>query len=89
MDNLLQAALVDEHCNACGDTYRVTLYDLLQEYRLQREWRPGRPTCAACSMAHSSLMTAIPEDAVEALSAAWERIAEAARAGGLDLRTGP
>lgn len=88
MDNLLQAAFVDEHCNACGASYRVSLYDLLQEYRLQREWHPGRPTCAACSLTHSSLMAAVPEADVEALASAWERVAQGARNAGITLRVG-
>ena len=88
MSSLLQFAFVDEHCNACGERYRVTLYDLLQEYRVQREWRPGRPLCSACSVSPSRLLHAIPEAAIEALAAAWEDVVEAARHAGLDLRTG-
>lgn len=86
-DSLLRHAFVDQHCNACGDSYRVTLHDLLMEHRLHREWISPRP-CGQCSAETRPLMQAVPASLLEQLNTAWEHIAEAARSNEIPLQTG-
>jgi hypothetical protein len=86
-DSLLLHAFVDEQCHACGDSYRVTLHELLMEHRLHDEWVSPRP-CGNCSAKTRPLMRAMPAPLLEALYAAWERLVEAAEANEVPLQTG-
>jgi len=87
MTSLLEHAFVENRCNECGGSYRVTLYDALMEHQVQREWQPVRP-CSACSGVTSALATVVPEARLEALNHAWQQVAQAAADAGLDLRLG-
>ena len=74
MDDILQHAYVERPCNVCGGKYRVTLYDVLQEQRLQRgEWKPR---CQECHAGVDSLVRRLPRERIEALAAAWEALGE-------------
>ena len=87
MENLLQHAYVEQHCNACGGSYRVTLYDALAERRVQEEWQSGR-NCSLCSVPDSPAVSAIPAELVENLNDAWEEVVRAAAAARVDLQVG-
>lgn len=88
MTNLLQLAYVETPCNSCGGTYRVTLYDMLMEHRLQDEWVPGRPPCTVCSTENQPLMSEISPDLIRNLNVAWEQLSSAAMESKVDLRVG-
>ena len=87
MDSLLRYAYVEERCNACGGTFRVTLYDALMTQQVYSDWEPGRP-CSTCSVSQSALATTLPSDLLESIDAAWQRIAEIAQDAELNLRVG-
>lgn len=86
-DSLLLHAFVDEKCNACGHSYRVTLHELLMEHRLHDEWVSPRP-CGTCSAETRPLMRALPAPLLENLCEAWERLVEAAETNEISLQTG-
>jgi len=86
-DDLLLAAYVDQHCHECGGSYRVTLYDLLAEHRLLKEWVPAR-SCTACSTDLFLLLQSIPESALASLEQAWREVVQAAETSGVALRVG-
>lgn len=87
MDSLLRYAYIEQRCNACGGSYRVTLYEAHAEHQVQRTWRSARH-CEVCSTPDSPLVTRIPPELVDNLHAAWERILEVAREAGLELKVG-
>lgn len=87
MSSILSYAYIEQQCNACGGSYRVTLYEALAAHQVEREWQSSRH-CDLCSMPASLLVTAIPAELVENLNAAWEQVAQSARDAGLDLRVG-
>ena len=87
MDSLLRYAYIEQYCNACGGSYRVTLYEALIEHRVQREWESGR-RCSHCAVEASSLFASVPAELIEDLDASWERVAGAAAGAGLDLKAG-
>ncbi len=78
---------MEQRCAHCGDRYRVTLYDVLFEHRVQQEWQPMRP-CSSCAVENTFLLDAIPEDALHQIEEAWGQVVEAARRKGIDLRLG-
>lgn len=86
-DSLLRHAFIEQHCNECGDSYRVTLYDLLLEHRIHREWVSPRP-CNVCTAPESRpLLRGLSAPLLEELQGAWEQLAETAAANGLELET--
>jgi len=87
MDSLLRYAYIEQRCNACGGSYRVTLYEALVEHQVQREWRSGRH-CELCSMPDSLLVSAIPADLLDDLNAAWEQAVCGAMEAGVELKVG-
>ncbi len=60
-------------CNACGGAYAVTLYDVLQEKRIQREWRSPRPP-RGCHANFDSLVSEIPAELLDDVDRAWQRL---------------
>jgi len=88
MNSLLQYAYVQSRCNACGGTLDVTLLDMFMEYQVHREWQSPRP-CVNCALANMQLMRVLPEELVTDLHRAWEKVAAAASASGVELRLGP
>lgn len=74
MESILQCAYIDERCNACGGSYRVTLYEALQRTRLEDDWVSARPV-EACHAEYDALLAAIPRDALEAVEDAWRNLA--------------
>ena len=86
-DSLLRYAYIEQPCNACGGSYRVSLQEILMEHRLHDEWQPARP-CGTCSLESRQLMWRIPPELVESLGAAWERVAQAAEDVQLGLKVG-
>ncbi len=87
MENLLQHAYVEQRCNACGGSYRVSLYDALAEHRVQGDWQSGR-NCSLCSVQELPALSAIPAELLEGLNEAWERVVRAADQAHLDLKVG-
>ena len=87
MDSLLRLAYFERPCNACGGSFRVTLHDILEEQQVHREWQPAR-VCSVCSFENRPVLSAIPEDLLQNLSEAWERVVEAATEAKLELRLG-
>jgi hypothetical protein len=86
MDNLLRHAYVEQPCATCGESYRVTLYDVLLEHRVRQEWHPQRP-CSSCAVENTFLLGAIPTSALDQIDRAWSEIVETARARDISLRT--
>ncbi|MCK9519874.1 MAG: hypothetical protein M0R74_12755 [Dehalococcoidia bacterium] len=76
MDNILRHAFVKRHCNECGGSYNVTLYDVLQEQRVLDEWQSGRPSCAGCSRELDQMVHQIPRESLESLAAAWDAVTQ-------------
>lgn len=60
MTDLLTSVYFTEYCNACGQTYPVTLYEILKEQRLDEEWERARP-CEVCDRQRSRLVDAVPQ----------------------------
>ena len=60
-------------CNACGEMYAVTLYEVLQEKQLEREWQSARPS-RGCHTNFDALLDAIPAEHLADLDRAWERL---------------
>lgn len=87
MESILQHAYFERKCPACGGIYQLTLYDILNEYQVRREWQPTRP-CSACSFESRQLLTALPEQVVEKLAQAWTDLVRASTAAGLELHVG-
>lgn len=87
MNSLLQYAYVESRCNACGGSLEVTLLDMFMEQQVRRAWRSPRP-CANCALEDMQLMRVLPEELVTDLYHAWEELAAAASAAGVDLRLG-
>jgi DNA-binding FadR family transcriptional regulator len=78
VERVLKAAWFEHRCNACGGSYHVTLYDVLQEARLGRSWTSARPNDAHQHnhSEYDSLIASIPTDRLEAVAAAWEALLE-------------
>lgn len=87
MNSLLQYAYVESRCNACGGSLDVTLLDMSMEQQVRREWRSPRP-CVNCSLENMQIMRVLPEELVRDLGHAWEKVAAAASAAGVELRLG-
>lgn len=87
MDSLLRCAYIEEYCHACGGAYRVTLYDMLLEHKVSREWQSPRP-CSVCSVESLEYMSLIPETLLVGLDEAWTAIAAAASGAELELKIG-
>jgi hypothetical protein len=87
MNSLLRYVYVESRCNACGGSLDVTLLDMFMEHQVRREWRSPRP-CGECALENMQLMRVLPERLVEDLNRAWEEVAAAASAAGLELRLG-
>jgi hypothetical protein len=85
MDSILTRAYVERPCNHCGGTLRVSLYDVLSEYRLSAEVNAARP-CSSCSVENTFLLGHLPEDALTQIQAAWEILAEAAEGSGIEIQ---
>lgn len=71
MTNLLQAASFERRCPVCGGTYRVSLYDILQQHRLGAQWESARPP----HQEELVLPAAVPVVELEELAQAWDRVA--------------
>lgn len=67
-------------CAACGDEYGVSLYEVLQEKRLEREWRSARPS-RGCHANFDGILNAIPASHLEEVHSAWERLVASLPAG--------
>ena len=81
MTNLLQAASIDQRCPVCGGIYRVTLYDVLQQHRLSKEWQSPRPA----HLEPAPVAAAVPVPELEELAQAWDRLAAVIKAKSLDF----
>lgn len=74
VEDILRHAFVERPCNVCGGQYRVTLYDVLQEQRLQgSEWKPR---CQECHAGVDSLVRRVSQERIEALASAWTALRE-------------
>lgn len=87
MQELLQCASVERRCNACGGTYRITLYEMLMEHRTHAESPPVR-RCSICSLEERPAMWTIPAPLLDDLERAWEAVRAAADDAGVDLKLG-
>jgi hypothetical protein len=85
MNSLLRCAYIEERCNSCGGNYRVTLYDMLLEHNVGREWQSPRP-CSVCSVESLQYMALIPEALLRRLDRAWTGIAQTATEAGFELK---
>lgn len=68
----------------------MTLLDMFMEQRVRREWRSPRPcvNCSLGSLENMQIMGVLPEELVKDLKHAWEKVAAAASAAGVELRLG-
>ena len=85
MNSLLRCAYIERYCNVCGKTFRVTLLEILMEHRVHKEWDAPRH-CSVCSLENRQIMWAIPENLIEDLDQAWQKVAEAAGKAGVNLQ---
>lgn len=88
MENLLNRAYFRQHCHECGHSYALTLYGVLQEQRIRREWL-NHQNREVSDPDTRHIIDTIPEEALEELEAAWERVASASEAAGLSLLISP
>lgn len=87
MDHLLKYAYLTRRCHHCGDQFDLTLYHVLQEHRLEREWQGGRP-CDACHSEWPAMVEAVPRAELEGLAQAWDALRSAIEGRSLELRMG-
>jgi hypothetical protein len=85
MDSILRSAYIEEHCNACGGSYRMTLYDALAEHQIEADWESGR-RCELCETPRALLVSVLPRDLLEDLNRTWLRVKEVAEEAQLDLK---
>jgi hypothetical protein len=87
MDSLLSYAYLEESCPHCRDVVPVTLYEILLEQQIQREWQPVR-RCEGCAEPRGHAVNAIPEVELDRLAAAWDALRVALAARGVRLHVG-
>jgi hypothetical protein len=87
MDSLLSYAYLEEDCPHCRQTIPVTLYQILLEQQLQREWQPIR-ACERCTVPRDHAVYAVPERELGQLAAAWNTLRAVVTARGVRLQVG-
>lgn len=87
MENPLTSVYFQERCNACGSSYPINLYEIYREQKLDAEWRSARP-CESCTRQRERLVESIPAQELADLAQAWEKLATALEARGLNYAIG-
>jgi hypothetical protein len=77
MDDLLTYGGFIEPCNVCGESYILTLRDVLLEQQVSREWTRVRPSCESCRVQHERLVDVVPAKELENLGEAWRALSAA------------
>jgi len=80
--NILDAVSIRLPCNACGQTYEVPLRDVLLSHTVVR---CGCPVIQETECPPVFQVRLFDREPIEALSSAWERLANRAHADGGDL----
>src|SRR5664280_1256128 len=80
--NILDAVSIRLPCNACGQTYQVPLRDVLLSHTVVR---CGCPVTQETECPPVFQVRLFDREPIEALSSAWERLANRAHADGGDL----
>lgn len=73
LKRLLSDVYLEHRCNVCGESYPLTLYEILLEQRAQQEWQSPRPH-GETGVGFDSVLQAVPADQLETIAAAWERL---------------
>jgi hypothetical protein len=87
LKRLLSHAYFEERCNVCGESYPLTLYEILLQQRAQRQWQSPRPHGEA-GVGFDSTLQGVPTDQLEAIAAAWERLVTTLDEKGMTVQIG-
>ena len=87
MDSLLSYVYFEEHSPNGTDVVPVTLYQVLMEQQIQREWRSARPGVGdTVPVIHATRV--IPEQELKQFAAAWDALRAVITARGVALHVG-
>lgn len=84
---LLSDVYLEQRCNVCGHTYPLTLYEILLEQRANTQWQSPRPH-GETGVGYNSVLSAVPQDELEALATAWDHLLTTLEAKGLTPQIG-
>ena len=84
---LLSDVYLLQRCNVCGETYPLTLYEILLEQRANAQWQSPRPH-GESGVGYNSVLGTVPQEELEALATAWDHLFATLDAKGLTLHIG-
>jgi hypothetical protein len=87
METPLTQVYFMERCNACGRSYPLHLHGIHERQHLDEEWQSARP-CESCITQQERLVSAVPAPELTAFALAWQRLATALEARGLEYHVG-
>jgi hypothetical protein len=87
MQRLLSQTYLEERCNVCGETYPLTLYEILLEQRASAQWQSPRPD-GATGVGYNRAAAVVPAEQLEAVAAAWEQLLLTLAEKGLTVQIG-